>query len=302
MTCMGPSRIRARAWPARSPAWRAAARAVWCSAGPGPSSRGRHRKSTIAAGISDGRLGRPLAAAYPAAACRLARSVSSQAAACPAWTAAALAGRRLAGGSEGLRWYQDGNVLAGGQRGVQVVVQQPAGGGVAVGGVVGGREGLGVLAEQVVQPVAAAGGFGEQVLVVEALQAAAGSRPGWCRRARRRRRRRCRGPGAGPAGGTAAADRRSGPGRTGRTRRRPTGSPRCISAEPVPGRGQVGGQARGVQAGWWCSWLASIPIASGRYPHSRVISPTPASSAARPGRPASRASRSAASSGAGCRG
>ena len=40
-----------------------------------------------------------------------------------------------------------------------------------------------------------------------------------------------------------------------------------------------------VQAGWWCSWRASIPIASGRYPHSRVISGT-AGSARRPARPA----------------
>ena len=26
-----------------------------------------------------------------------------------------------------------------------------------------------------------------------------------------------------------------------------------------------------VQAGWWRSWRASIPIASGRYPHSLVM-------------------------------
>ena len=53
----------------------------------------------------------------------------------------------------------------------------------------------------------------------------------------------------------------------------------------------------GVQAGWWRSWLASIPIASGRYPHSRVSSPTAASSAWIPGRAASRASRAAPSGG-----
>ena len=52
-----------------------------------------------------------------------------------------------------------------------------------------------------------------------------------------------------------------------------------------------------VQAGWWRSWLASIPIASGRYPHSRVISPTAASPARSPGRAASRASSAAASPG-----
>jgi hypothetical protein len=42
-----------------------------------------------------------------------------------------------------------------GQRRVQVVVQQPAEGRVADGGIVGGSQGLGVLAEQVMQPVAA---------------------------------------------------------------------------------------------------------------------------------------------------
>ena len=64
-------------------------------------------------------------------------------------------------------------MLAGGPGGVQVVIQQPAGGGVAGGGVVGGGQGTGVLAEQVVQPVAAAGGLGDQVLAVQGLQAAA---------------------------------------------------------------------------------------------------------------------------------
>ena len=63
---------------------------------------------------------------------------------------------------------------AGGPGGVQVVVQQPGGGGVAGGRVIGGGQGPGVLADQVMEPVPAAGGLGDQVLVVEGLQAAAG--------------------------------------------------------------------------------------------------------------------------------
>src|SRR5262249_31296662 len=53
-----------------------------------------------------------------------------------------------------------GEVPAGGQGGVQVVIQQPPGRGVAVCLVVSGGEGAGVLAEQVVQPVAAGRGLG----------------------------------------------------------------------------------------------------------------------------------------------
>ena len=50
------------------------------------------------------------------------------------------------------------------------------------------------------------------------------------------------------------------------------------------------------QAGWWWSRRASIPIASGRYPHSLVMSRTAASPARIPGRAASQASSVAASS------
>jgi hypothetical protein len=67
-------------------------------------------------------------------------------------------------------------VPAGGQGGVQVIIQQPADGGVAVRRVIGGCQGAGVLAEQVVQAVAAASGLGEQVLIVEAVEVAAGCR------------------------------------------------------------------------------------------------------------------------------
>jgi hypothetical protein len=68
-----------------------------------------------------------------------------------------------------------GNVLAGGQGGVQVVVQQPGGGGVPGGRVIGGGQDPGVLADQVVEPVPAAGGLGDQVLVIEGFQAPARS-------------------------------------------------------------------------------------------------------------------------------
>jgi hypothetical protein len=47
---------------------------------------------------------------------------------------------------------------AGGQRGVQVVIQQSPGRLVCFGGVVGGGQAAGVLAEQVVQLVAAGAG------------------------------------------------------------------------------------------------------------------------------------------------
>jgi hypothetical protein len=68
-----------------------------------------------------------------------------------------------------------GDVLAGGQRGVQVVVEQSADRFVRSGGVVGGGESLGVLAEQVVEFKVAGCEPGDQVLVIQALQAAAGS-------------------------------------------------------------------------------------------------------------------------------
>ena len=57
---------------------------------------------------------------------------------------------------------------------MQVVVQQPAGRGVCVGGVACGDQGAGVLAEQVVQLVPAGCGLGDQMLVVQLIKAAAG--------------------------------------------------------------------------------------------------------------------------------
>src|SRR6516164_6495790 len=102
---------------------------------------------------------RPQPAAYPTAACKLACSVSSQAAACPGVDSCGTEpGCRAAGKGE-MGGHLDGDVLGGGQRGVQVVVQQPAGRGIRFGGVAGGGQGAGVLTDQVVQPVAAGCGL-----------------------------------------------------------------------------------------------------------------------------------------------
>ena len=65
-------------------------------------------------------------------------------------------------------------MLAGGAGGLQEVVQQAACGGVAVGGRAGGGQGAGVLADQVVEPVAAPGGLDQEVMVIQALQVPAG--------------------------------------------------------------------------------------------------------------------------------
>ena len=62
---------------------------------------------------------------------------------------------------------------AGGTGGVQVVIQQPGRGGVPGSRVIGSGQGPGVLADQVMEPVPAAGGLGDQVLVIQCLQAAA---------------------------------------------------------------------------------------------------------------------------------
>ena len=157
-------------------------------------------------------------------------------------------------------------------RGVLVVVQQPAQPRRRLGGGVGGGQGPGVLADQVVQPVPAAGGLGDQVLVVQGLQAAAGgAQIGLVQR----------GGGIGVdvgAGVQAQAAEQPllsrGEVRVGQVER---GGDRQVlgaaSAPAGPERRPGRRPARpAVQAGWWCSWRASIPTASGRYPHSRVIS------------------------------
>ena len=56
---------------------------------------------------------------------------------------------------------------------MQVVVQQTVRGRVAVGGIISGSEGAGVLAEQVVQPVTAGRGLADQVLVIQLIEQAA---------------------------------------------------------------------------------------------------------------------------------
>ena len=133
------------------------------------------------------------------------------------------------------------------------------------------------------QLVAAGGGLGEQVLVIQLIQVAAGvvqagvvQRGGGV------------GVEAGPGNQAEPAEQpllACGEVLVGQVER---GRDRQVlgvhQRQPVPGRGQArrpGSPA--VQAGWWRSWLASIPIASGRYPHSRVISPTAASPALQPG-------------------
>ena len=55
---------------------------------------------------------------------------------------------------------------------VQVVVEQPADCRIGFSGVIGGGEGAGVFAEQVVQTVAGRR-LGEQMLVIELIEAAA---------------------------------------------------------------------------------------------------------------------------------
>jgi hypothetical protein len=60
--------------------------------------------------------------------------------------------------------------------GLLVVIQQPAGGlRPVIGGVQAAGQGAGVLTDQVVHPVPAWGGLSEQVLLIQALQAAAGA-------------------------------------------------------------------------------------------------------------------------------
>jgi hypothetical protein len=76
-----------------------------------------------------------------------------------------VAGRHTAPGDT-----SGGSLKVGGQGGVQVVVQEPPDRGVAADRVVGGGEGLGVFAEQVVQTVAARCGLGEQMLVIQLIK------------------------------------------------------------------------------------------------------------------------------------
>ena len=65
---------------------------------------------------------------------------------------------------------------AGGPGGVRVIVHQPADGGVRISRLVGSGERAGVLAEQIVQEVAAGRGLGDQMMVVELIELTAG---GW---------------------------------------------------------------------------------------------------------------------------
>lgn len=106
-----------------------------------------------------------------------------------------------------------GQVTAGRRRGREVEVQQPPDRRIAFGRrVFAGGEATSVLADQVVEAVTAAGGFGDHVLVVKSLKVAfgggrvdaveGGGRPGVG----------VGPPGAARAAGTFSADPRSGPG------------------------------------------------------------------------------------------
>jgi hypothetical protein len=61
---------------------------------------------------------------------------------------------------------------AGGQGGVQVVIQHPPSRGDAVCLVVSGSQGAGMFAEQIVQLVPAEGGLADQVLVIQLIEVA----------------------------------------------------------------------------------------------------------------------------------
>ena len=119
----------------------------------------------------------PVAVAWSRQASRLARSARAQASACSRPTRAGTAAGIVpsAGAGAGRALAGDEGVGAGG--GVLVVIQQPGGGLVPVTVRVNALgQGAGVLADQVVQPVPAPRQLGEQVLVVQGLQAAAGGR------------------------------------------------------------------------------------------------------------------------------
>ena len=119
----------------------------------------------------------PVPVAWSRQAIRLARSARTQARACSrsarAGTAAGAGAGRWGGAGAGLAGQQ--GVGQGG--GVLVVIQQPGGRLVPVTvWVQAAGQGPGVGADQVVHPVPALGRLGEQVLVVQGLQAAAGGR------------------------------------------------------------------------------------------------------------------------------
>ena len=116
----------------------------------------------------------PAAVAWSRQASRLVRSARAHASACSrlarTGTAAGTVPAAGAAAAPGLAGQQ---ILSAGG-GVLVVIQQPSGGLFPViEGVQAAGQGAGVLADQVVHPVPARGGLGEQVLLVQPLQAAA---------------------------------------------------------------------------------------------------------------------------------
>ena len=166
-------------------------------------------------------------------------------------------------------------MLAGGQGGVQVIIQQPVRRGDTIPGIIVGGQGAGVLAEQVVQQVAAGCGLGEQVLVIQLIEAAAGLVQADVIE---------RGGGVGVDTGArdqaeAAEQPLLGRGEVGVGQAERCGDRQVLrphEGQPVAAAASSAASWAAVQAGWCRSWLASIPIASGRYPHSWVSSPTAA--------------------------
>ena len=138
----------------------------------GPSCRSRAARPAVRATT---RACWPVRVAWSRQASRLARSARAHASARGrSGRSGTAAGGEVSGGRGGPGPGLAGQAGLGEGGGVLVVVQEPAQGGVSLGGGVGGGQGPGVLADQVVQPVPAAGGLGEQVLVVQGRQAAAG--------------------------------------------------------------------------------------------------------------------------------
>ena len=185
---------------------------------------------------------------------------------------------------------------AGGRGDVRVVVDQPAGGGSESARVVGGGERAGIFAQQVVQQVAAGRRLGDQMMVVELIELAAGGLQAGVVEGRRGVGVDVRpGDQAEPAEQPLLGRGEVAVGQVERGRDRQVLG--AHDGQPVASRRQVGGEFRTGPGRVMPQLRASIPIASGRYPHSRAISPAGPAPEPRSARPASRASSATASAG-----
>src|SRR5262249_18540357 len=150
--------------------------AVWrvMASAQGPSCRSSPARPAVSA-VTRARW--PVLVAWARQASRLARSARAQARARPRPGRAGTPARAAPSPPAGPRRGRSGDEGVGAGGGVLVVIQQPGGGTVPVPvRIQTAGQGAGVLADQVVQPVPALGRLGEQVLVVQRLQAAAGGR------------------------------------------------------------------------------------------------------------------------------